>query len=119
MTIAWTTLIIVALLLPGVFFLAGLASRDRYSREIVRTTGMGEIALALVVALAIHLLLWTILFKYWGFIVEDFFWPIMSASDAPTSRGFVSAAADFVWRGGLYVLATAVISYGAAGSAHF
>lgn len=54
MSVAWTTIIVIALLFPGVFFFIGLSSRDRFSREIVRSNAIGEVGLAIWVALVLH-----------------------------------------------------------------
>ncbi|MDI4666370.1 hypothetical protein K9U40_18870 [Xanthobacter autotrophicus] len=58
MSIAWATITIVALLLPGAAFLVGFARKDKFPREIVRTGVLGEIALALLISMTIHLLLY-------------------------------------------------------------
>ncbi|MHC2671911.1 hypothetical protein ACVI1J_004074 [Bradyrhizobium diazoefficiens] len=54
MSVAWTTILVIALLFPGVFFFIGLSSRDRFSREIVRSNAIGEVGLAIWVALVLH-----------------------------------------------------------------
>jgi hypothetical protein len=46
MSIAWTSILIIALLLPGVFFFIGYATGDRYTREIVKSSAIGEIGWA-------------------------------------------------------------------------
>jgi hypothetical protein len=57
MSIAWATILIVLLLLPGIAFLGGLSLFTRQSREIVRSNVIGDIAMAVGLAVAIHLLL--------------------------------------------------------------
>jgi hypothetical protein len=54
MSVVWTTIVIVALLLPGVFFFVGVATRERLSREIIRSGVVSEIALATMVAVILH-----------------------------------------------------------------
>lgn len=54
MTFAWTTILVILLLLPGVAFLVGLWSSERHTREVVRTTAIGEIAVAIFIALVLH-----------------------------------------------------------------
>lgn len=54
MSLAWASLAIILLLLPGIFFFIGLATYDRLSREIIRSSVVSEVALALVLAGAIH-----------------------------------------------------------------
>lgn len=56
MSIAWATILIVLLLLPGIAFLGGLSLFTRQSREIVRSDVIGDIAMAVGLAVAIHLL---------------------------------------------------------------
>jgi hypothetical protein len=75
-SVAWTTAALVVLLLPGVFFIAGLSSRERFAREIVRASAVGEIAFALFVALLIHLAAYGIL-QLIRFDAERFFRPFL------------------------------------------
>jgi hypothetical protein len=60
MSIAWTSILIIALLLPGVFFFIGYATGDRYTREIVKSSAIGEIGWAVFISIVIHLLGWGI-----------------------------------------------------------
>jgi len=55
MSVAWTTVLIIALLFPGVFFFVGLFFTERFSREVVRSNAIGEVGLAILVALVLHL----------------------------------------------------------------
>ena len=43
MSVAWTTVVIIALLLPGVFVFIGLSFYERFSREIIKTNAAGEV----------------------------------------------------------------------------
>jgi hypothetical protein len=61
MEIAWTTVLIIALLLPGVLFLVGYSNRERYSREVVKSSAIGEVAGAFLIAVLIHLAAWGLL----------------------------------------------------------
>jgi hypothetical protein len=61
MGIAWTTLLIIALLSPGVFFFIGYGTHRRYAREIVRSGALGEVGAAFLIAIFIHLSVWAIL----------------------------------------------------------
>ncbi|HEX8664481.1 MAG TPA: hypothetical protein VF744_10675 [Beijerinckiaceae bacterium] len=56
MSLAWTTVLVIALLLPGVFVLVGFAASERHSREVVRTSAVGDVALALLLSIILHLL---------------------------------------------------------------
>src|SRR5262249_7409873 len=55
MTIAWTTLLVVLLLLPGAFFFLGLYSRDRFTRELGRGNTITEFAVIVFVSAVVHL----------------------------------------------------------------
>jgi len=63
MSVAWTTILIIALLFPGVFFFIGLSLKERFSREVIRSNAIGEVGLAILVALILHLLAYWILRK--------------------------------------------------------
>src|SRR5664279_3065046 len=54
MSVIWTTIAIIALLLPGVFFFVGVATYERLSREIIRSGVVSEVALATMVAVVLH-----------------------------------------------------------------
>lgn len=66
MEVAWTTVLIIALLLPGVFFFIGYSSGNRYSREVVKSSAIGEVGLAVFIAISIHLYSWGVL-RHFGF----------------------------------------------------
>src|SRR5262245_60731929 len=72
MSAAWTTFAVVALLLPGVAFLIGFHSRERYSREIVKSTAVGEVGMAIFLAIAIHLIAWFGLYLLLGFDLASY-----------------------------------------------
>jgi len=57
MSFAWTTLSLVLFLLPGIAFLIGLYSHDRYSRELGKGGAISDLGLATVFAILIHMLL--------------------------------------------------------------
>jgi hypothetical protein len=61
MSVAWTTILVIALLFPGVFFFIGLSSRDRFSREVIRSNVIGDVGLAIWVALVLHFFAFLIL----------------------------------------------------------
>ena len=75
MSVAWTTLFVIALLLPGVFFLMGMSARERYSKEIIKTTGVGELGVAVAIAIVLHLGAWEIL-SLFGFQLDYFLLPL-------------------------------------------
>lgn len=53
MSLAWAPIAIILLLLPGVFFFIGLASYERLSREIIRSSVISEVAMATAIAIGI------------------------------------------------------------------
>lgn len=61
MSVAWTTILIVVLLSPGVFFFIGYSTRERYAREIVKSSAIADIGWAILLAIIIHLLAWGLL----------------------------------------------------------
>jgi hypothetical protein len=75
MSAIWTTIVIVALLFPGVFFFIGVATYERFSREIIRSGAVSEIALATLVALVIHVVLLSLLSTV-GFRLSGFITPL-------------------------------------------
>src|SRR5438067_996986 len=83
MSLAWTTIFIIILLLPGVFFFIGFAARERYSREIVRSTAIAEVGLALLFAILLHLAAWEFLYRIFGFSPATFFRPIEALDRVP------------------------------------
>jgi NADH:ubiquinone oxidoreductase subunit 5 (subunit L)/multisubunit Na+/H+ antiporter MnhA subunit len=82
MSIAWTTVLIIALLLPGVFALIGYSTQERVSREVLKSSAVGEVALAFVIAILIHLLLWFLLFLF-GFDLAAFIRPLANYDKLP------------------------------------
>jgi hypothetical protein len=67
MTAAWVGFLIVALLLPGVAFFLGFWARERYSREVIKSSAVGDVGSAIFFALAIHLAFWAIFSFLFGF----------------------------------------------------
>lgn len=54
MSVAWTTIAIILALVPGVFFFIGVATYERLSREIIRSSVISKVALATTIAIALH-----------------------------------------------------------------
>ncbi|MHC2623514.1 hypothetical protein ACVIW2_005546 [Bradyrhizobium huanghuaihaiense] len=75
MSAIWTTAVLVALLFPGIFFFIGVATYERFSREIIRSGAVSEIALATLVSLLIHIALLTCLGAF-GFRLSAFLAPL-------------------------------------------
>lgn len=104
MSVAWTTILIIALLFPGVFFFVGLSVRERFSREVVRSNAIGEVGLAILVALILHLTAYAAL-RPFGFDLSDFLDPLTTYSHWTTLRSGVR----IVIAGGVYTATMAVI----------
>jgi hypothetical protein len=106
MSVAWTTILIIALLFPGVFFFVGLSSKERFSKEIVRSNVIGDVGWAILVALILHLLAYGTL-KLFGFDLAEFLGSLPSfdkwLSLAPAINIFV--------RGSIYTISMAAIGW--------
>src|SRR5574337_1041 len=76
MSIAWTTVLIICLLLPGVGFFAGYWSQERYSREIVKSAAIGEVGMAIFMAVLIHLIVLDTLYWIGGFDLSFYVKPL-------------------------------------------
>jgi hypothetical protein len=104
MSVAWTTILIIALLFPGVFFFVGLSLKERFSREVVRSNAIGEVGWAILVALLLHLLAYAAL-AHFGFDLSDFLDPLTTYASWTTLRSGVG----IVLKGGIYTAIMAVI----------
>lgn len=103
MSLAWSTILIIAFLLPGVFFFIGLSSRERFAKEIVRSGAVGEVGLAIFFALVIHLSFeWV-----FGINFVQFFGPIIDAADTDHAAA-IKAAFEKLPACLLYVIASAL-----------
>lgn len=76
MSVVWTTLAIIALLIPGIFFFVGLATYERLSREIIRSGVVSEVALATMVAIVLHTVCLSLLGAF-GFRLSSFLSPLV------------------------------------------
>lgn len=113
MSIAWTTALVIVLLLPGLFFFIGLAAFERLSREIVRSSAISEIGLAFVFAIAIHLAAVVVLSAF-GFRFSVFIEPLFEYNNLATDI-FIQRAADRLAPILVYILVTAAIGAGLGG----
>jgi hypothetical protein len=98
MSVAWTTVLIIALLFPGVFFFIGLSLPERFSREIVRSSAIGDVGWAIFVALFLHLLAYAIVSPA-GFDPAKFFEPVVNYDSSKLG----SAVTVTVWAAGYTV----------------
>jgi hypothetical protein len=110
MSLAWTTLAILLLILPGVFFFVGLATYERLSREIIRSGAVSEVAFAVVVAVALHTISISLLSAF-GFRLSSFLAPLV---DYPTTltNGALRSLSHQLLLGAVYLLTTAAIGFG-------
>lgn len=83
MSLAWATIALIVFLLPGIFFFIGLASYERLSREIIRSSVVSEVAMACAIALAIHFVSISVL-SIFGFRLSQFVEPLAEYSKIPT-----------------------------------
>ena len=113
MSVAWATIAIIALLFPGVFFFLGLSSTERFSREVVRSNAIGDVGLAILVALCLHMVVYAILSPA-GFDLAQFLEPLVNYDKLPNLRPVVTAV---VWGAGYTILMAGIgwlIGLGAA-----
>jgi hypothetical protein len=110
-SIAWTTILTIALLLPGLFFFIGLSFYDRLSREVVRSGVVSEVGLAIVVALFLHSISLLVL-SWFGFRLSTFILPFMqygTIDDPAYVRYVVGRLPGSL----IYLLVTAGLGFGA------
>ena len=101
MSVAWTTIVVIALLLPAVLLFVGLSVKDRFPKEIVRTGVVGEVAIAVFVAILFHscamgaLWLCGVSLEYYilpilhiEFLPDEWWWEII-ARRAPYFAGYI------------------------------
>jgi NADH:ubiquinone oxidoreductase subunit 5 (subunit L)/multisubunit Na+/H+ antiporter MnhA subunit len=109
MSALWATVAIVLLLLPGVGFFIGYWSQERYSREVVKSTAVGEIGMALFVAILIHLVCLGVL-GWFGFNATQYFTPLAEYSNTPSWLVFQQTMARLPYTI-VYILVTTVIGF--------
>lgn len=110
MSVAWTTIVIVALLLPGVAFFIGLAIFERIPREVVRSNAISEVGMAIMLAIAIHTIALSTLYAF-GFDLSDYVAPL-ATYEKLAPHNLVSQVMQRLIAGALYVLATAAAGFG-------
>lgn len=112
MSVAWTTLFIIVLLLPGVFFFIGFTAHERYSREIVRSSAASDVGLAVIFALLLHMLAWAFLHHFFGFNLAFALKPFGDFEQIPRSILIDQVVDRLPFLLG-YVVATALVGLGA------
>jgi len=113
MGIAWSTILVLLALLPGVAFFVGLSVRDRYNRELIRTSVAGDIAAAMFAATFIHLAA-LLLLRCCGFQPWQFFYPLLLVEPASTVVILWNLTSLFI-AAATYILATSMASFLAGG----
>jgi hypothetical protein len=109
MSLAWATVALIVFLLPGIFFFIGLASYERLSREIIRSSVVSEVAMACAIALAIHFVSISLL-SVFGFRLSHFIVPLAEYSEIPTEV-FVRRASDRLLPTTVYFAATTFLGF--------
>jgi hypothetical protein len=110
MSLAWAPIAVLVLLLPGVFFFIGLATFERLSREIIRSSVISEVAMAVVIAIAIHTLCIVVLSAAVGFRLSDFTSPLLDYTAHPVAT--VEATAKRLLPFVIYLFVTTLIGFG-------
>jgi len=111
MTLAWTTFVVILLLLPGLAFFIGFWSQERYSREIVKSTAVGELGMAAFVALVIHACAIAPLHAIFKFNFFTYFAPIEQAFEQ-NARGSILGSSEYIIDAVVdYTIAICVISF--------
>jgi NADH:ubiquinone oxidoreductase subunit 5 (subunit L)/multisubunit Na+/H+ antiporter MnhA subunit len=110
MNVAWTTIAVILFLLPGIGFFVGYWSQERYSREIVSSTAVGEVGMALFVALGIHFAVFAILRAATGFSLFAYILPLIDFDSEPRSV-LVDQIQSRISPIIVYILVTCVLSF--------
>ena len=109
MSLAWATIALILFLLPGIFFFIGLASYERLSREIIRSSVVSEVAMASAIAIGIHFLSISTLSAL-GFRLSQFIEPLAEYSKISTDV-FVQRASDRLMPTTLYLGGTTLVGF--------
>jgi hypothetical protein len=118
MSLAWTTALIIALILPGVAFFLGLSWEERHSREIIRSAAVGDIAMAFFVAALIHFLFVGLPFQLDWYDAADYMGPLTDYDHTPHAVFLEQAFSKFIVLVE-YIVVTTIVGYGVGfGFAH-
>jgi hypothetical protein len=107
MSVAWTTILIIALLFPGVFFFIGLSLKERFSREVVRSNAIGEVGLAILIALILHIVAYYAVLIPLGFDLAEFLGPLTTYDKWLN----LNSAVKIIIRSGIYTIIMGVIGF--------
>jgi hypothetical protein len=109
MSVAWTTIAIILALLPGVFFFIGMATYERLSREIIRSSVVSELALATMIAIGMHVVAISIL-SATGFRLSSFLAPLAEYPDAKPAQ-LLKPIASRLLPAAIYLLSLGVVGF--------
>jgi len=104
MSIAWTTVLLIAMLLPGIAFLVGFWSHERHSREIVRSSAVGDIGAVLFFSILLHLGAWTLMSGLFGFDISFYFRPLADHDQTPAWL-VLDQVINRLWACAVYIVA--------------
>lgn len=110
MSIAWAPIALILLLLPGIFFFIGLASYERLSREIIRSSVVSEVAMAVVIAGTIHFVAVCAL-SATGFRLSRFLLPLVQ-TEQKSVDDFVLLVSHDIVPAVIYLAITTTIGFG-------
>ncbi|MDB5599623.1 MAG: hypothetical protein JWN71_1667 [Xanthobacteraceae bacterium] len=110
MSVAWTTIAVIVLLLPGIFFFIGLATYERFSREIIRSGVVSEVALATMIAIVLHTIIIILMSAFGGFRLSQFAAPFLDYTKTPAIE-IGNRAAAVAFKIVAYVVVTAFVGF--------
>lgn len=115
MSLAWGSLVLLVLLLPGVLFFLGVYWPEHFTREAESRSPLGQLAGALLIAFLIHGLLYGVLGGFCGqtlpcISIDELLATL--AADSTRSRGVGNMLHRFRWWIFAYVTATSAAGIG-------
>lgn len=102
MDLAWTTFVFIVLLLPAVLFFVGLSVQERAPREVIRASAVGELGVAVIVAIIIHFATIIVLHHLFQFRLYFFILPLVSQTYSVEQ--YLRYAIDSAKHVGIYML---------------
>lgn len=121
MSIAWGSLVLLVVLLPGVLFFVGIYWPEQFTRESEPRSPLGQLAGALLVAFVVHGLAYTVFTSFCGswlpcISIKGLLDVVNLDPTAPAATATVDETVRrFRWWIFLYVLATAAAGIGLGG----
>src|SRR5688500_876240 len=109
MSFAWATIAVVLLILPGAGFFLGLYANERRSREVIKSSALGERGQALFCAIVIHLLCFLISWLS-GLNAASYFTPLADYANTPAPLLYEQIAPRLL-AALLYIVVASVAGY--------